>query len=164
LTLLRRALLILATLVTAIIAGFFYAYSVSVMPGLNATDPVSAIKSMQAINAVVRTAEFAASFFGALALPILCLLLARRRSIVLPLIAAILLYGTGAFAVTLAFNVPLNESLATVTPDAATAAQTWRAYAEPWLLWNHIRMAASIAAFLAMLVAMVAEFRATTKS
>jgi uncharacterized membrane protein len=129
------------------------------MPGLNATDPVSAIKSMQAINAVVRTAEFAASFFGALALPILCLLLARRRSIVLPLIGAILLYGSGAFAVTLAFNVPLNESLATVAPDAATAMQTWRAYVEPWLLWNHIRMAASIAAFLAMLVAVVAEFR-----
>jgi len=158
-TLLRRALLVLATLATAIIAGFFYAYSVSVMPGLNATDPLSAIKSMQAINAVVRTAEFATSFFGALALPILCLLLARRRELVLPLIAAILLYGTGAFAVTLAFNVPLNESLASVTPDAATATQTWRAYVEPWLLWNHIRMAASIAAFLAMLAAVVAEFR-----
>jgi len=163
-TLLRRALLILATLATAIIAGFFYAYSVSVMPGLNATDPLAAIKSMQAINAVVRTVEFALSFFGALVLPIACLLLARRREMVLPLIAAILLYGTGAFAVTLAVNVPLNQSLAGVAPDAATAAQTWRAYVEPWLLWNHIRMAASIAAFLAMLMALVGEFRATTKS
>ena len=156
---LRRALLVLALLATAIIAGFFYAYSVSVMPGLNASDPVSAISAMKAINAVVRTAEFAASFFGALALPVLCLLLARRRPVVLALIAAILLYGIGAFMVTLAFNVPLNEALAGVTPTPATAAQTWDGYVKPWLMWNHVRMAASIAAFLAMTVALVAEFR-----
>jgi uncharacterized membrane protein len=66
---LRRLLLVVALLATAIIAGFFYAYSVSVMPGLTASDPVSAINAMKAINAVVRTVEFAVSFFGALALP-----------------------------------------------------------------------------------------------
>jgi uncharacterized membrane protein len=156
---LRRLLLVLALLAIAIIAGFFYAYSVSVMPGLNASDPVSAINAMKAINAVVRTAEFAVSFFGALVLPFLCLLLVRRRPVVLALVAAVLLYGIGAFAVTLAFNVPLNEALAGVTPTQANAAQTWSAYIEPWLMWNHIRMAASIASFLAMVVALFAEFR-----
>jgi uncharacterized membrane protein len=156
---LRRLLLVVALLATAIIAGFFYAYSVSVMPGLTASDPVSAINAMKAINAVVRTVEFAVSFFGALALPILCLLLARRPPVVLALIAAILLYGIGAFAVTLAFNVPLNEALAGTTPTQASATQIWSAYVEPWLMWNHIRMAASIAAFLAMAVALVADFR-----
>jgi uncharacterized membrane protein len=79
--------------------------------------------------------------------------------VVLALIAAILLYGIGAFAVTLAFNVPLNEALAGTTPTQANAAQIWSAYVEPWLMWNHIRMVASIAAFLAMAVALVADFR-----
>lgn len=158
--LLRRALLILATLATALIAGFFYAYSVSVMPGLNAADPLAAINAMQAINAVVRTVEFALSFFGALVLPFLSLLLARRREVVLPLIAATMLYAIGGFAVTMAFNVPLNQSLAAVALNPFAAAQTWRAYVEPWLFWNHIRMAASMAAFVAMLAAVVAEFRA----
>ncbi|MEZ5763159.1 MAG: hypothetical protein R3D69_02095 [Xanthobacteraceae bacterium] len=54
--------LALAILTAALISGFFYAYYCSVMPGLEATDPQTAIKAMQAINAVVRNATFAISF------------------------------------------------------------------------------------------------------
>jgi uncharacterized membrane protein len=64
---LRLFCLALSVLAAALIAGFFYAYHCSVMPGLAATDAVSAIKAMQGINAVVRNAVFAFSFFGTLA-------------------------------------------------------------------------------------------------
>lgn len=60
------ALLLLgATLLLAgAIAGFFYAYSVSVMRGLDAATPQQAIGAMQGINATIRNAWFAPAFFG----------------------------------------------------------------------------------------------------
>ena len=63
----RLFFLALCILTSALISGFFYAYYCSVMPGLAATDPESAIRAMQGINAVVRNASFAFSFFGTLA-------------------------------------------------------------------------------------------------
>ena len=43
-----------ATLWVGVMAGFFYAFSAVVMPGLSAADPAVAIEAMQAINAAVR--------------------------------------------------------------------------------------------------------------
>jgi len=62
----RLFFLTLCILTSALISGFFYAYHCSVMPGLEAADPETAIRAMQGINAVVRNASFAFSFFGTL--------------------------------------------------------------------------------------------------
>ncbi|EFG2885686.1 hypothetical protein BO068_004877, partial [Escherichia coli] len=61
----------LALILCGAIAGFFYAYSSSVMRGLDATDPRAAIAAMQGINATVRNAFFAPAFFGT---PVACLI------------------------------------------------------------------------------------------
>ena len=53
-----------------VMAGFFFAFSFVVMPGLGAMEPLAALASMQAINLAVRNAVFALGFFGAL---ILCI-------------------------------------------------------------------------------------------
>ena len=53
-----------------VMAGFFFAFSFVVMPGLAAMEPLAALASMQAINLAVRNAVFALVFFGAL---ILCI-------------------------------------------------------------------------------------------
>jgi uncharacterized membrane protein len=74
--LLRLLPLMLALLASALMAGFFYAYSVSVMPGLAAGDALSAVRAMRSINAVIRTPVFAAAFFGALAFPLLAAVVA----------------------------------------------------------------------------------------
>ena len=63
----RLASLLLASLATGLIAGFFYAYDCSVMLGLERLDAAGFVRAMQAINATVRNEYFAASFFGALA-------------------------------------------------------------------------------------------------
>ncbi len=90
---------------------FLLRLSLLVMPGLAATDAVSAIKAMQGINAVVRNAVFAFSFFGTLAFGgIATLLLIGAGS--WPLALALLgttIDGLGAFMVTLLYSVPLNE-------------------------------------------------------
>ena len=156
--------LALAILTAALISGFFYAYYCSVMPGLEATDPQTAIKAMQAINAVVRNATFAISFFGTLAFGVIAVLLLIGRG-GRPLVFALLglaLYGVGAFMVTLFYSVPLNESLATVTPTPENAAQVWRGYVEPWVRWNALRTLMSVlalAAFIASFVTMLLQPR-----
>ena len=58
-----------ATLWVGVMAGFFYAFSAVVMPGLSTADPAIAMEAMQAINASVRNIAFAVGFFGA---PLAC--------------------------------------------------------------------------------------------
>ena len=155
----RRALLLLGLLASALIAGFFYTYSVSVMPGLGATEPLAATLAMRGINAVIRTPLFAFSFFGALAFPFAAALLAQRRVVAVLAVAAGLVYGVGAFAVTFTVNVPLNEALAAASPSAASAADLWQQYATPWTVWNHVRTLASIIAFALVTATLVVELQ-----
>jgi uncharacterized membrane protein len=161
---LRTALLSLGLLACAVMAGFFYAYSVSVMPGLAAVgDPLVAIRAMQGINAAIRTPVFALAFFGALGVPLLAAAAAlagpRRGAVAALALAGALAYGLGAFAVTLAVNVPLNEALAAATPTPGTAAGIWGGYAPRWTAWNHLRTLASILSCALMAAALVAAFR-----
>jgi hypothetical protein len=85
------------------IFGFFYAWVCSTMWGLDQTDPNTAIKAMQAMNASVRNAVFAPAFFGT---PLVLLVtaglafLAGPRSAALFFGLAALVYLAGAFAVT----------------------------------------------------------------
>ena len=65
------ALHLITAIATALMAGFFWSFSVVVMDGLRLLPPLEAMHAMQAINAAVRNALFALGFFGT---PILCLL------------------------------------------------------------------------------------------
>jgi uncharacterized membrane protein len=139
------ALHLVAALAAALMAGFFWSFSVVVMDGLRLLPPLEAMRAMQAINAAVRNALFALGFFGA---PILCLLV--LLSLVLPVgrsgggvvaAAGAAFYIVFAFVVTFAKNIPLNEALA-----GATGAEQWHAFLSPWVFWNHVRTAGSLAA------------------
>jgi uncharacterized membrane protein len=151
------ALLLLGLLASALMAGFFFAYSFSVMQGLAATDPLAATLAMRSINALIRTPVFFFAFFGALAFPLLAALIAPRRSVMLLALGGALAYGLGAFLVTVAVNVPLNDALAAATPSVENAAQLWRDYGPRWTAWNHLRTAASIVAFALLTAALVVE-------
>ncbi|MBA2713222.1 MAG: hypothetical protein H0U55_06670, partial [Rubrobacteraceae bacterium] len=61
----RAITLGLATLSTGLVAGVFYAYSVSVNLGLAAQPDESYVATMQAINERIQNPLFFASFFGA---------------------------------------------------------------------------------------------------
>jgi len=56
--------MVLTLILTGAIAGFFYAYTSSVMRGLDAIPAAHAIVAMQGINATVRNWVFAPAFFG----------------------------------------------------------------------------------------------------
>jgi uncharacterized membrane protein len=139
------ALHLITAIATALMAGFFWSFSVVVMDGLRLLPPPEAMRAMQAINAAVRNALFGLGFFGT---PILCTLV--LVSLILPggrsvggLVAALgaALYIALAFVVTFARNVPLNETL-----SAATSAEQWNAFLAPWVFWNHVRTVGSLVA------------------
>ncbi|MEE2778355.1 MAG: anthrone oxygenase family protein [Acidobacteriota bacterium] len=52
----------------------------------------------------------------------------------------------GCLLVTIVFNVPLNNRLASAEPDSPGAEALWDRYLSRWTLWNHIRTGASLAA------------------
>jgi uncharacterized membrane protein len=62
---------------------------------------------------------------------------------------------------TMAINVPMNETLAAtaIPADPAQAAEIWQAYSQPWQMWNQIRTATSGAAFLTGLAGLIALSR-----
>jgi uncharacterized membrane protein len=139
------ALHLVAALAAALMAGFFWSFSVVVMDGLRALPPLEAMRAMQAINAAVRNALFALGFFGT---PILCalvlltlLLPAGRGTGGFVAASGAALYIALAFVVTFARNVPLNEALA-----GGTSAEQWHAFLTPSVFWNHVRTVGSLAA------------------
>ncbi|AZO76277.1 MULTISPECIES: anthrone oxygenase family protein [unclassified Bosea (in: a-proteobacteria)] len=150
---LALAVTFIALVLAGAMAGFFYAYSMSVMWALDAVDPKTAIASMQSINIVVRNAIFFPAFFGT---PVVALLAAGlwwkagAGQVALLLALAAIVYLAGAFLLTILANVPMNEALAvaTIPIDPEAARTLWRNYSGPWTLWNHVRTLASLISLL----------------
>ncbi|WP_425079692.1 DUF1772 domain-containing protein [Ruegeria denitrificans] len=126
------------------IFGFFYAWVCSTVWGLDATDPRTAIAAMQAMNASVRNGVFFPAFFlTPIILGVTAYIAAwqlRKRSAMLFCLAAIL-YIVGAFLITAAVNVPMNEALAEVAVpiDIGSAREIWQDYSASWQVWNVLR-------------------------
>ena len=126
-------LLFTLTFVTALgsglIAGLFFAFSVAVMQAL------ARLPSGGGMAAVMITA------------------LARWHS---PgsvyLLVGGALYLVGSLLVTVVFNVPKNEALASVAPADPDGAGLWADYLASWTLWNHVRAVASLASLSSLIL------------
>jgi uncharacterized membrane protein len=142
--------LLLALLATGLLAGFFYAYTSSVSPGLGDLDDAGYIAAMQSINDAVPNGVFVLSFVGSpLLLVVATVLHARAHSPRLPALAlATGLVVAGGLLVTFLASVPLNDELATVDPNAAASvlADARADYEDAWNAWNTVRTVACAAA------------------
>lgn len=141
------SLLAISSLLIGLNAGFFYTWSFTIMQSLGQIDTAHAISAMQTINANIRSAWFAAIFFGApLALLITSAMIFRSNRSAAKYALLAFVFATATIIITLRLHVPMNNELATV--DSATAANSvWSVYSERWTSWNHIRMLTSILAF-----------------
>ncbi len=132
-----------------LIAGVFFAFSSFVLPALARLPPLQGVSAMQSINVVVLNRTFLGAFLGT-AVGCCALLLdalgrwsapgARLR------LVGSALYLVGSLLVTGACNVPWNDALALLVPNAKATPRAWAAYVDWWSLWNHVRTAASLAA------------------
>ena len=138
-----------AALGSALVGGVFFAFSNFVMKALALLDPPCGVAAMQSINRVVLNPLFLSVFMGTGAV---CLLLMVRAVLRWQDPAAVFLlsgggiYLIGNIVVTMAFNVPRNDSLARVDPASAAAAQPWRDYLVGWTRWNHVRTITALGA------------------
>lgn len=151
-------LTLLATLSAGLMAGFFFTFSNTVMQALARLPVPAGIQTMQTINVTVLNPFFFAAFFGTALLGIVLGVLALLN-LSAPgsfyLLAGGLLYVVGTFLVTVLFNVPMNEALAKIDPASIQGADLWRDYLSRWVMWNHVRTLASLAALASFALALV---------
>lgn len=156
-------LAILPTLLfVALIAGFFYAFSVCVMPGLDRIAPSAAIEAMQGINEAVRNPVFFATFFLTPAFAGSSALLLWRAGYgqgALWVLSGGLTYLLGALILTAQINVPMNNALALVDASSSNAESIWRDYSARWTFWNSVRTGFSSLATLMIGFAMLSPLR-----
>ncbi len=152
-----RILTLISALGSGLMAGFFFAFSVSVMKALGRLPPAQGIAAMQSINVVVINPVFLIAFFGT-AVACVGVAISALRDWHGPgaayLLAGSLLYVVGSFLVTIVFNVPRNDALAAVDPASAAGAALWANYLTVWTAWNHVRTAAALAAAAALSIAL----------
>jgi hypothetical protein len=70
------------------------------------------------------------------------------------LLAGSLFYLVGIIAVTIIFNVPLNDALAAAGADTPEGAALWTRYLTEWTAWNHVRTVSGIAALACFIMAL----------
>ncbi|MGP3955831.1 anthrone oxygenase family protein [Nonomuraea sp. 3N208] len=129
-------ILALVTLVLhAAIAGLFYTFSMSVIPGLNAIAPAQGEEAMRSINRKILNPWLYIPFLGAPLAALAAGLLAGAPA-ALWFFAGAAVNFVGSFLITMAINVPMNNAL-----DAGTMA--WKDYSRRWTAWNKLRAVAS---------------------
>jgi uncharacterized membrane protein len=158
---LQTVVLLTATISTGAIAGLFYAYACSVMPGLARSSDHTFVETMQNINRAILNPVFLVPFVGSIPLVGLAVVLAwgMPGSPALPWIIAALLVYVVAFLMTMIVNVPLNNALDVAgDPDGITDLAAVRArFEDSWVRWNNLRTLAHTVAFGLLAWALVAH-------
>jgi uncharacterized membrane protein len=138
-----------------LIAGVFFAFSNFVMSGLGRLPANRGMEAMNSINVTVINPLFMAVFLGT---GFAAAALAALNFSSLPdmsafkIIGSAAIYLIGCIGVTMIFNVPLNDALAAAPADGAAL---WARYLKTWLMWNHVRGIASLAAGALMISALI---------
>ena len=143
---------------SAVMSGLFFVFSNFAMTSLARIRPEAGMSAMQAINVTIINPWFLALFMGT-ALGSLAVAIASvtnwGAATSAWALAGGLLYFLGCFLVTIRFNVPLNDRLAAVDPEAPGSETVWRDYVRRWLPWNHVRTVSTLLAAAAFLVALL---------
>lgn len=165
---LYKTTLAIALLTTGLLAGFFFAFTMLIMPGLKGLSDGEFIRAFQAIDRILQPNApawantrpvFFVVFVGSIVAQVAALILGfPSLSTVgrLLLVAAVAIIILGMLAPTVAVNLPLNNEIQTYTVDAMTEpehAAARHTFEARWNRWNLVRtLASSLSfAFLAVL-------------
>jgi uncharacterized membrane protein len=153
------AITLVSAIGSGVVGGVFFGFSGFVMRALARLRAPQGIAAMQSINAVAVTPPLMTALFGTglgcVALVVSSLL--RWREPVAPLrLAGGVLYLAGTVLVTMLFNVPRNNALASVDPESAGGERLWQDYVSGWTAWNTVRTVAAVAAAALFTLALIA--------
>ena len=152
------ALTLFAALGCGLIAGVFFAFSAFVMKAFARLPPGEGMAAMQSVNVAVLNPLFLAVFLGTAVACMAAIVFSWLRwhePGAVYWLAGGLLYLAGTFLVTLVFNVPRNNALASAAPADPGSASLWTGYLASWTAWNHVRTAAALAAAASFTLALV---------
>ena len=151
--------LLVTTFLTAIMAGFFYAFSVCVVLGLGKLANGPYLESFQLINRAVLNPVFFITFFGTIPMLLITSYLYYKSGINQQfwlVILATVIYIIGSAGVTFLGNIPLNETLDAInlaTLDGGDQEKVRLAFEKPWNTFNLTRTIASTISFILLLLA-----------
>jgi uncharacterized membrane protein len=149
-----------AVILTGLSAGFFYAWSVSVIPGNQKVASNSYLETMQSINRAILNPAFFLIFFGSLlflSIGSVYQFNAGKTTFWFMLMASIL-YLIGTIGVTGLGNVPLNNQLDALNLNEISSEKIleFRNYYES--KWNRLHLIRTIFAVGAFLLSVLAVF------
>jgi len=152
-------LLIITTVTAALVAGLFYGWSCSVIPGLSRIGDKEYVSAMQSINKAILNPVFFAGFIGTLFLLPICSYCHFTKPGSLRfwlLLAATVTYTVGVFGVTMFGNVPLNDKLAMFDIEYGSAEQISLARKNFEVNWNNFNLVRTIFAILTTILLIIA--------
>lgn len=134
---------------TGVAGGVYFAFSAMVMPALRSLPASQAVPAMQHINRSAVRLPFMVVFFGCAVASLAALIMELTSAAGAPASTSRIV-GAGlalaAFGVTIVRNVPLNNALALIAPDALDMDARWNIFSRAWSLANHGRATAAVAA------------------
>lgn len=155
----KTTILIATTLLSGLMAGLFYSWSVSVTPGLAKIADKSYLQAFQSMNRAILNPFFLTFFAGLiLLLPLLCYLYYQppvdgRFWLIA---GAATLYLTGVAGITFFGNMPLNNALEALKIESMTPEQMslFRlGFENKWNTLNLIRTLCSSLSLLLLIIA-----------
>jgi len=161
----NTTVLIIATLFSGLMAGLFYAWSISVTPGLAKINDVSYLQAFQSMNRAILNPLFFIVFFGLVVLLPILSYVSFQNSISNQfwyVVLATILYFVGIMGVTIGGNVPLNNALEALQIESMTPEQMnefRKGFERKWNRLNLIRTICSSLTFLLLVIACVREFK-----
>lgn len=137
----------------AVFSGAMFVFSAFVMPALGDLAPRDGVLAMQAMNVRAPNSLLLVPMggvtLGALAVIVMALV-GNGPDRPLRIVGAVL--ALASIVITGVGNIPLNNRLADLDAQVATAAD-WQGFAGPWLVWNAARALAGLAGAVLLAVA-----------
>jgi uncharacterized membrane protein len=153
-----NAMLAVGIACMGLMAGLFFGFTVSVMPGLQAGDDTTFVTAMQNINAAIENGLFGLTFSGALIFPAIAtvlLFVTGRRKAALWAAGATVLYFL-VLVLTMGIEVPLNDKLAKAGDPSKIGdiAKVRSDFENTWVPVNNIRTLLNCLAFFFLIPAL----------
>jgi uncharacterized membrane protein len=153
----RRWLLGAAAVTTGLNAGVYFGWATGVMPGLANVSDHTFVETMNEINDAIVNPAFMSVLLGA---PVLTGIAAfTEKGAMRPWLLAALGANVATFLVTMAANVPLNDTLAAVDLATDDLRHAREDFETPWVAWNIVRTVTSTAATALIARALLAGSR-----
>ena len=142
-------ILILATFLCSLVAGFLFAFAIVMMPGIKSLNDRDFIRAFQVIDRVIQNSQwtFVVAWVGSVVALMASAVFGFSqldKAEFLLIFSASLTYIFGVQIPTITINIPLNNKLQAIDVNAISeieqkAART--AFESRWNLWNSIRTA-----------------------